>query len=130
MLAAIAEAVGTAPPGLRLPLAPLLAAASVLEVACRPLRIPPPLHRRRMDFFRKSFHLDGTKAAERLGFRPSTRFLEGAHRTAAWYRAQGLLEAALPGPQGPRRTSSRVSVTMPARWLAKTMAATGRSSTP
>lgn len=33
-------------------------------------------------------------------------------------------------PQAPRRTRSRVRVTMPARWLAKTMAATGRSSTP
>lgn len=117
MVAAIADAVGAPPPDLRLPLWPFMAVASVLEAACRPLRIQPPLHRRRMDFFRRSFRLDGSKALDRLGFRSTVGFLEGVHRTAAWYRAQGMLGGPAMGPAGqaPRSTSSKVRVTMPAK---------------
>jgi len=90
MVDAVAEAVGAPPPRLRLPLAPLVAAATVLELSLRPLGIQPPLHRRRMDFFRKSFTLRGERAA-RLGVLPQTGFREGARRTAEWYRSSGLL---------------------------------------
>lgn len=90
MLDAIAAAVGVQPPRLRAPLAPLLAAATVLELGLRPFKIQPPLHRRRMDFFRKSFSLRADRAAE-LGVLPRVGFAEGARRAAEWYRSAGLL---------------------------------------
>jgi dihydroflavonol-4-reductase len=89
--AAVAAAVGRPAPRLRAPLAPFMAAASVMESALRPLGVQPPLHRRRMDFFRKSFHLSGDKARRLLGFEPRVGFREGAERTARWYERAGLL---------------------------------------
>ena len=91
MVSAVAQAVQQRPPTLRLPLWPFLAAASVLEATLRPIGIQPPLHRRRMDFFRKSFQLDGGKAGSLLGFVPLVGFIEGSKRTARWYQECGLL---------------------------------------
>jgi nucleoside-diphosphate-sugar epimerase len=99
MIAAVAAAVGRAPPWLRLPAWPLLAAAVALEAGLRPLGIQPPLHRRRMDFFVKSFRFDGGKARRLLGFAPQIPFREGAARTARWYEEVGEL----PTPDGRQR---------------------------
>jgi len=90
MIDAIADAVRTRAPRVRLPLAPFLAAATLMEHGLRPLGIQPPLHRRRMDFFRKSFTLRAARAAA-LGVVPQTGFREGARTTADWYRSAGLL---------------------------------------
>jgi len=76
----------------RASLAPMLLLATVTEKTLRPLGIQPPLHRRRMDFFRKSFTLSGKRAAELLGFNPQTDFRAGVARTAAWYREKGYLK--------------------------------------
>lgn len=91
MAETIARVLGVSPPRLRLPLAPFAVLATVLELTLRPLGIQPPLHRRRLDFFRKSFTLSDEKARRTIGFEPSVDFEEGARRTAAWYREQGLL---------------------------------------
>ncbi|HEX6010743.1 MAG TPA: NAD-dependent epimerase/dehydratase family protein [Geminicoccaceae bacterium] len=91
MVAAIAAAVGTQVPRLRLPLWPILGGAVLLEGALRPLGIQPPLHRRRVDFFRKSFSFDGSKAAELLGFAAQVGFAEGTLRAARWYEEIGEL---------------------------------------
>jgi dihydroflavonol-4-reductase len=91
MVAAIAAAVEREPPRLRLPLWPFAAAAVVLETTLRPLRIQPPLHRRRIDFFRKTFTFDGGKARRVLGFVPQVDFRQGAALTARWYREIGEL---------------------------------------
>lgn len=87
----IARVLDAPPPRFRLPLAPFTVLATVMELTLRPLGIQPPLHRRRLDFFRKSFTLSGEKARRKIGFEPSVGFEEGARRTAAWYREQGLL---------------------------------------
>ena len=65
-------------------------AASVMEATLQPLRIHPPLHRRRLDFFRKSFVFSTVKSQRRLGFTPEIEFQYGAADTARWYRAPGL----------------------------------------
>ena len=91
MVAEIAGALGKQPPGIRVPLAPLMLTAVVLEAVMKPLGKQPPLHRRRMDFFVKSFVLNGDKAKRVLGFEPQTDFAEGARATAQWYRERGLL---------------------------------------
>lgn len=91
MARAVADALGVPPPRLRLPLWPFAVLAAVLEFTLRPVGIQPPLHRRRLDFFRKSFELSTRKAEEAFGFSPAVDFEEGARRTAAWYRDEGLL---------------------------------------
>lgn len=91
MARAVAEALGVSSPRLRLPLWPFALLATVLEFTLRPVGIQPPLHRRRLDFFRKSFELSTRKAKETFGFSPAVDFEEGARRTAEWYRREGLL---------------------------------------
>lgn len=91
MARAVADALGVRPPRLRVPLWPFAVLATVLEVTLRPIGVQPPLHRRRLDFFRKSFELSTRKAQETFGFAPGVGFEEGARRTAEWYRNQELL---------------------------------------
>jgi nucleoside-diphosphate-sugar epimerase len=91
MVASIAAAVGGKAPTLHMPLSVFRFAAAVLEDAFRPLGLKPPLHRRRMDFFRKSFAFSQGKSERLLGFRPRIAFAEGASATADWYRSADLL---------------------------------------
>lgn len=91
MIDAVAAAVGRPVRSMRVPIWPLSIAAKVLETTLRPLGIQPPLHRRRMDFFTKSFSFNCTKARDLLSYVPSIGFAEGAARTAAWYRSIGEL---------------------------------------
>ncbi|HUI61520.1 MAG TPA: NAD-dependent epimerase/dehydratase family protein, partial [Steroidobacteraceae bacterium] len=91
MAASIAAAVGRTARIHNVPLWPFTAAASVFEATFPRLGLKPPLHRRRLDFFRKSFRFSTTRARNLLGFAPEVSFAEGARRTAAWYRAAGLL---------------------------------------
>jgi nucleoside-diphosphate-sugar epimerase len=70
-----------------------MAAAVACESICRPLRIDPPLHRRRVDFFVKPRAFTSEKARRDLGFRPRVGLADGLRRTADWYFEQGLLAA-------------------------------------
>jgi nucleoside-diphosphate-sugar epimerase len=76
---------------LRLPLPLLLGIAGIIEKTLRPLGIQPPIHRRRMDFFKKSYTFSGKKAKEILNFDPKIGFKEGADNTAQWYTSMGFL---------------------------------------
>jgi nucleoside-diphosphate-sugar epimerase len=91
MVAAIAEAVGTHRRVWHAPLLPFLAAAYLCQMCCKPLGIKPPLHPRRLDFFRKSFRFSTARAERVLGLRCAVTFAEGAKLTAQWYRARGML---------------------------------------
>jgi nucleoside-diphosphate-sugar epimerase len=91
MVERIATVLDRKPPRIRLPLWPFLAAATVMEATLQPLRIHPPLHRRRLDFFRRSFVFSTVKAQRLLGFTPEIDFQSGAADTARWYRSRGLL---------------------------------------
>ncbi len=59
------------------------------EMVCVPLRIEPPLYRRRVDFYTKSRAFDTTRARTELGFAPKVDLEEGIQRTADWYRERG-----------------------------------------
>jgi len=89
MVAIIADQLQAPLPRWRFPLFPMLVLATLVEQTFRPLGIQPPLHRRRMDFFRKSFVLSSEKAGALLGFDPKVTFKEGALQTAEWYRQRG-----------------------------------------
>lgn len=91
MARAIAEALDVKPPRFRAPLWPFSMLATVLEFTLRPMGVQPPLHRRRLDFFRKSFELSTEKAESTFDFAPSVDFEQGARLTAKWYRNQELL---------------------------------------
>ena len=94
MARAISSALGQSRSPPHVPLWPFAAGAMLCEALCKPLGMKPPLNRRRLDFFRKSFRFSTAKAHERLAFEPRVAFAEGARRTAEWYRANGMLKRA------------------------------------
>jgi nucleoside-diphosphate-sugar epimerase len=90
MLDAVANSLGKPSRVIRLPMAPLRVAAALTEGALRPLGVQPPLHPRRLDFFRKSFAFS-LEEAEAFGFKPSVGLDEGMQATARWYLDRGLV---------------------------------------
>ncbi len=74
-----------------LPVWPFWLAGAACEATCAPLRIEPPIYRRRVDFFTKSRAFDISRARAELGFAPQVTLREGARRTLAWYREQRWL---------------------------------------
>ncbi len=91
MVDTVADCLGARVPKLHAPMPPFLTAAVLLEMTLCPLGIQPPLHRRRLDFFRKSFFFSLEKPATVLGFSLKTDFRNGVAQTAAWYTENGLL---------------------------------------
>jgi nucleoside-diphosphate-sugar epimerase len=91
LAALIARELGVEPPHLHLPVWPFWFAGLLCETVCVPLRIEPPLYRRRVDFYTKSRAFDTTRARTELGFVPRVDLEEGIGRTAAWYRERGWL---------------------------------------
>lgn len=76
---------------IRLPFWPVYGAAAAMETAFRLLPFEPPLFRRRVDWYRQNRAFDIAKARRLLGYEPRVDLAEGLRRTAAWYRAEGLL---------------------------------------
>ena len=73
------------------PVWPVVAAGHVVEKACRPFGITPPIFPRRVDWYRqnRAFRID--KARRDLGWEPRVGLDEGLRRTAEWYRQEGYL---------------------------------------
>jgi nucleoside-diphosphate-sugar epimerase len=86
-----ARAMGTEVRFRRFPVWPVVAAGYVVEAACRPFGIEPPIYPRRVDWYRqtRAFRID--KARRELGYEPRVGLDEGLRRAAAWYEDQGLL---------------------------------------
>jgi nucleoside-diphosphate-sugar epimerase len=91
MVAVITEQLGKNMPKFRLPLVPMLIVATFVEKLLRPIGVQPPIHRRRMDFFRKSFTFSQEMASRVLGFTPKVDFRQGVLETANWYKKMGYL---------------------------------------
>jgi nucleoside-diphosphate-sugar epimerase len=91
MCKSIAASLGEPLSALRIPMWPFLVAAVGMEMTLGKVGIQPPLHRRRLDFFRKSLSFSAA-ARERLpALPPQISFADGARRTADWYRSNGWL---------------------------------------
>lgn len=87
----VAAELKVSPPRAHLPVWPFWTAGLLCEMVCVPLRIEPPIFRRRVDFYTKSRAFDTTRARTELGYSPAVDLEEGIHRTADWYRSEGLL---------------------------------------
>jgi dihydroflavonol-4-reductase len=87
----VAKELKVSPPRVHLPVWPFWTAGLLCEMVCVPLRIEPPIYRRRVDFYTKSRAFDTTRARTELGFAPKVDLEEGIKRTADWYRREGLL---------------------------------------
>lgn len=75
----------------KIPVAPIKLLSTVVETACKPLNIDPPLYKSRLDFFVKGYFFDTSKAEKMLGFEPQVSIQEGVTRTISWYKANNLL---------------------------------------
>ena len=91
LVALIAREAGVKPPWLRLPVWPFWLAGAACEAVCVPLRVEPPIYRRRVDFFTKSRAFDIARAREELGFVPKVGLREGVRRALEWYQLKGWL---------------------------------------
>lgn len=89
--AVAAETMRVPRPTLHIPVWPVFAAGWLCEMICVPLRINPPLHRRRVGFFTHHREFNIGKARRLLGFDPQVSVQEGIKRTVAWYAEQGYL---------------------------------------
>jgi nucleoside-diphosphate-sugar epimerase len=91
LVALIADILGVRISRLKIPFWPVYAAGFLCEKVCRPLRIEPPIYRRRVDFFVKDRAFDISKAKRELGYAPRVSPREGLKKTAEWYIENGLL---------------------------------------
>ena len=70
----------------KIPAKPLQILGDIVEKICVPLKIEPPIHRRRVDFFTKDRSFDISKARKELGFMPEHTFEEEVHIVGSWYK--------------------------------------------
>ncbi|WP_432798932.1 NAD-dependent epimerase/dehydratase family protein [Poriferisphaera sp. WC338] len=92
LTAAMAKAQGIEPKFKRFPFyTPLYLVAWAVESVCRPLKIDPPIFRRRLAWFRTNRGWSIEKAKRELGYKPAIDIEEGCRRSVEWYRAEGLL---------------------------------------
>ena len=68
-------------------IATTVADADFCELVCKPFKIDPPLHRRRVAFFTKDRAFDTKKLREVLGYKYTHSSAEGLRATAKWYQA-------------------------------------------
>ncbi len=91
LIEVVQSATGSPRFGVRLPLAPMLATAAVVEDLSRILKIDPPIYRRRMDFFWSDSEFDTSRARRVLDWTPQIELEEGVRRTFEQYRTSGLM---------------------------------------
>lgn len=87
----VAEAIGVTVRIYHYPYLPLLWAAWVCEVVCRPLRISPPIFRRRVAWYKHDRAFSIAKAKELLGYQPRVDLSTGLRKAVKWYRDNGYL---------------------------------------
>lgn len=75
----------------RAPMWPFFILALIMEKTLRPLGIQPPLHRRRLDFFKKTLFFSNQKSKKLLGFEPRVDFKTGSEKTIAWYQQNNMM---------------------------------------
>jgi nucleoside-diphosphate-sugar epimerase len=87
----IAQATGGSVWPFHIPAWPIQRLGDLVEAICVPLRLEPPIHRRRVDFWVKNRSFSIEKARRVLGYAPKVDVSEGIKRTALWYRENGWI---------------------------------------
>ncbi len=87
----IAKEVGVSPPKIHFPVWPVELLGTILEKVCIPLKIEPPIYKRRVLFFTKDRAFDISKAKNILGYRPKVDLKTGIKRTVKWYKDNSYL---------------------------------------
>ncbi|MBZ0293478.1 MAG: NAD(P)-dependent oxidoreductase [Anaerolineae bacterium] len=77
---------------MHLPFWPIRAVSVVVEAACKPFKISPPIFPRRVDWFRQVRAFDISKAQKELGYAPKVDLETGLKRTYEWYIANGYVQ--------------------------------------
>ena len=87
----VADALGVAPPKITFPYWLFHYAAVICESICVPLGIEPPLHQRRVRFYKNNRAFDTSKSRSMLGHQPEVGLEEGMKKTVAWYKENNYL---------------------------------------
>jgi nucleoside-diphosphate-sugar epimerase len=74
---------------IRLPIAPFFLLADLCEAACRPMKVEPPIYRRRVAFYSKDRYFSTLKMRDVLGCTPIYENKQGIIESARWYREHG-----------------------------------------
>jgi nucleoside-diphosphate-sugar epimerase len=88
---AVANALGVEVRIPHYPVLPVVVLGHIIEKACRPFGLTPPIFPRRVDWYRQNRAFDIGRAKRELGYVPRVHLPEGLQRTAAWYREKGYL---------------------------------------
>lgn len=91
LVQAIAQVLNIDVAVVRIPFWPLWMIAFVVEMICKPLKIAPPIFRRRVDWYRQNRAFDISKAKTEIGYDPSVDLMTGLQETAVWYREHNYL---------------------------------------
>ncbi len=89
--AIIAREYKTAPKIVRLPITPFFIAGDICEAICKPLKIEPPIYRRRVAFYSKDRNFSTKKMQKVLGYTPLWSNEDGIIESARWYKDNGWL---------------------------------------
>jgi len=87
----IAEALEMTPPKRHLPLFTLMWPSIACELACKPFKLSPPLHRRRASWFFATRSFDISRARGELGFDPKVSPDQGLRDMVKSYQSAGWL---------------------------------------
>lgn len=91
VVAIISAIFGVEEPWLHLPVKPMQILGSICEAICTPLKINPPIFKRRVDFFIKNRNFDSSKAHNLLGFNPSKSLVQELIEIIDSYLESGMI---------------------------------------
>ena len=91
LVLAVAKAMNRSVRIVHLPIWPIVAIGHAVEKACAPFGIAPPIHPRRVDWYRQTRAFSIEKARSELGFVPAVSLDDGLRRAYEWYRREGMI---------------------------------------
>lgn len=91
LVLAVAKAMGRSVRILHLPVWPIVALGHAVEKACAPFGIAPPIHPRRVDWYRQTRAFSIDRARRELAFAPAVSLDDGLRRAYEWYRREGMI---------------------------------------
>jgi nucleoside-diphosphate-sugar epimerase len=91
-IATAARTLGARAPKAQVPYGLMVIAARICEAIFPLVGMQPPLHRRRLTFYKHNRAFSTDKARRILGYQPRVELDEGFRRTVEWYYQTGLLK--------------------------------------